>query len=96
MAAKTYFREAETRENAKGDRFYLIDLSYKGKREKISSESMKLRAEFTYEVLTPIEEQMKGQVPQCLVPFLQIDMENFASETRSLTVMFVNLGFDLS
>ena len=57
---------------------------------------MKLRAKMTYETLCPIEEQLKGCVPHCVVPFLEINMENFASENRSLTVMFVNLGVDLS
>lgn len=35
-------------------------------------------------------------MPAAIIPYLQIGAESFGSETRSLTVMFLNLGVDLS
>ena len=35
-------------------------------------------------------------MPHCIIPFLKIEQENFASEIRSLSVMFLSLGVDLS
>ena len=43
-----------------------------------------------------IENRLEGCVPYCVTPFLKVGQENFASEIRSLTVMFVSLGVDLN
>jgi class 3 adenylate cyclase len=39
---------------------------------------------------------MAGTVAHSIIPYLQIDQERYGSENRSLTVVFVNLGVDLS
>ena len=39
---------------------------------------------------------MEGCVASSIIPFLQIDQERYGSENRSLTVMFVSLGVELS
>jgi len=43
-----------------------------------------------------IAPSLKGCVPSAIIPYLQIGTEEFASETRSLTVMFASLGVELS
>lgn len=35
-------------------------------------------------------------VARCVLGYLKIEQENFCSENRAVTVMFVNLGVDLS
>ena len=57
---------------------------------------MKLRSQFTSEILTRIQGKMAGTVASSNIPYLQIDQERYGSENRSLTVMFVNLGVELS
>lgn len=39
---------------------------------------------------------MEGFLAKSILNYLKIGMENFGSETRSLTVMFVSLGIELS
>jgi hypothetical protein len=35
-------------------------------------------------------------IPAALAPFIEIDEERWGSELRRLTIMFVNIGIDLS
>ena len=60
------------------------------------AESMKMRAQFSPEVMTRIQTKMVGCVASSIIPYLQIDSERYGSENRSLTVMFVSLGVELS
>ena len=57
---------------------------------------MKLRAQFSPDVLAKMSPTLKGTVASAIIPYLQIDQERYGSENRSLTVMFVSLGVDLS
>lgn len=65
-------------------------------RVKVSADAIKLRMQINSEVLQRIKLKLKGCVPHCVIPFLKIEQENFASEVRSLSVMFLSLGVDLS
>ena len=60
------------------------------------AEAMKMRAQFSSEVMTRIQTKMVGCVASSIIPYLQIDSERYGSENRSLTVMFVSLGVELS
>lgn len=57
---------------------------------------MKMRSQFSSELLTRVQPKMEGCVASSIIPFLQIDQERYGSENRSLTVMFVSLGVELS
>jgi hypothetical protein len=35
-------------------------------------------------------------IPAALLPYIEIDQEVWSAELRKLTIMFVNLGIDLS
>ena len=63
-----------------GEYFFLINLKHASNRVKIQAEAIKLRSQFTSEVLQQIRVKLKGCVPHCVIPFLKIEQENFASE----------------
>ena len=65
-------------------------------RVKIQADAQKIRSSFTMEILNTIKADLEGCVPQCVLPFLKIEQENFASEIRSLSIMFLSLGVDLN
>ena len=79
-----------------GDSFYKLDLKFRGRGIKISSDVMKIRAQFSVRELQQSQEKLQMNVTQCAIPFIKIDQQDFASEIRSLTVMFVSLGVDLT
>ena len=41
-------------------------------------------------------QHLKNFVPNAIMPYIEVDQENFGGETRKLTVMFASLGVDLS
>ena len=43
-----------------------------------------------------IKSYIQSYIPAALIPFIEIDEERWSSELRRLTIMFVNLGIDLS
>lgn len=43
-----------------------------------------------------IKGSIKSYIPAALIPFIEIDEESWSSELRLLSIMFVNLGIDLS
>lgn len=94
---REYFKAKEiVSEENPNHKFYLVDYKHQGLRVKIQADSMKLRSQFTSEILTRIQGKMAGTVASSIIPYLQIDQERYGSENRSLTVMFVNLGVELS
>ena len=93
--AAEFFRSEELYDQEEDMRFHLIDLKY-ANRIKVSAEAMKIRSKFTHEVLSNIIPKLEICIPACVTPFLKIDKEMFASEIRSLTIMFLSLGVDLN
>ena len=91
-----YFRSEQRFYPETEEVFHSIDLKYLGSRVKIQSDIMKLNSQITSESLQKVKRSLKGCVPHCVIPFLKIEQEVFASELRSLTVMFISLGIDLS
>lgn len=54
-------------------KFYLVDYKHSGTRVKIQADAMKLRSQFSYDVLTRIQAKMTGSVAHSIIPYLQID-----------------------
>ena len=48
------------------------------------------------EELVNAMQHLKNFVPNAIMPYIEVDQENFGGETRKLTVMFASLGVDLS
>ena len=46
--------------------------------------------------LIKISRKLKTYVPAAIMPYIEINYEQFGSETRRLSVMFASLGVDLS
>ena len=93
--AAEFFRSEELFDPEDNKKFHLIDLKY-ANRIKISSGVLKIHSQLTHEVLSTIIPKLEICIPACVTPFLKIDKELFASEIRSLTIMFLSLGVDLN
>ena len=91
-----FFKSKRLRNDETKENFYLVDNKFMANRVRIQADAIKLRSQFPPEVLYRIKKRLKGCVPHCVIPFLKIEQENFASEIRSLSVMFLSLGVDLS
>ena len=95
---KEHFRAKELIDiEGSDDKFHMVDYKVQvGARVKIQADAMKLRSQFSSEVLARIQPKMQGCVASAIIPYLQIDQERYGSENRSLTVAFVSLGVELS
>lgn len=43
-----------------------------------------------------IKEQILRYIPAALIPYIEIDQEKWSSELRRISILFINLGIDLS
>ena len=43
-----------------------------------------------------LKNDIKSYIPAAVVPFIELGQEKWSAELRKLTVLFVNLGIDLS
>ena len=91
-----FFKAKRLNNEETGETFFLIDNKFMANRVRILADAIKLRQKDPPEVLQRIKKRLKGCVAHCVIPFLKIEQEKFASEIRSLTVMFISLGVDLS
>ena len=57
---------------------------------------MKILAQYSVRELQEAQEDLEMNVVRCAIPFIKINQQQYASEIRALTIMFVNLGIDLS
>lgn len=46
--------------------------------------------------LVKATDSLKHYVPNAIMPYIEINNEEYGSETRRLTVMFMSIGIDLS
>ena len=69
---RQYFKAKELidEESPELDKFYLVDYKYQGQRVKIQAEAMKMRSQFSSELLTRIQPKMEGCVASSIIPFL--------------------------
>ena len=101
MVSETAFQhvtemyQAEVNTNKLGEKFYLISKLI-GEGIKTRADALVLRSNISSETYSKIAQQLRGCVPAAIIPYLQINAEEFGSETRSLTVMFASLGVELS
>ena len=96
MYVREYFKATEI-VNQDGDTFHKIDLTFiPAKKAKTKADGIRLVAQITEAELIKIQHRMQGFVPRCVIPYLAIEQEAYASDNRTLTVMFVSLGVDLS
>ena len=93
---KAFFRAKTITDREKGDDFFDIDWRATVARVKVQADAMRIRNQFGPEVLAGMEAQMRGCVANSIIPYLTIDQEKYGSENRSVTVMFVSLGVELS
>lgn len=60
------------------------------------ADSVLLKSLISPDIYAKIQGKLKACVPAAIIPYLEISLEQFGSETRRLTVMFASLGVDLS
>lgn len=65
-----YFKQKESLRDEDGKEYILVDNMYNEQRVRISSDAMRIRSQFSSTVLEKIQNQMKGSVAHCIVPFL--------------------------
>jgi len=82
--------------NGEGQRFFKLDLKFMGQRVKVSSEMQMILSSISYSSMHSAQDLLEQCVTRCVVPYIKIEQEDYSSEIRSLAVMFVNLGVDLS
>ena len=63
---------------------------------KMKADALLIKNTINLSKLELIKGQIQSYIPAALIPFIEIDEERWSSELRRLTVMFVNLGIDLS
>ena len=56
----------------------------------------KLVADIPQDVMLRLKDVLEGCLAKAIINYLKIGTESYGSETRSLTVMFVSLGIELS
>lgn len=87
--------QAQENSNKLGEKFHLIQKLI-GEGVKTRTDAIAMRSNISSETYSKIAQQLRGCVPAAIIPYLQINAEEFGSETRSLTVMFASLGVELS
>ena len=58
------------------------------------AEAMMMRSEFDQEKVEKIQKNLRMFVPSAILPYLELNMQNYGNETRRLSIMFCNLEID--
>ena len=58
--------------------------------------ALKIKNEINMMDFAAIGGQISQYIPAALVPYIEIDCEKWSAELRKLTIMFLNIGVDLS
>ena len=68
-----FFKATRLRNEDTGEYFHRINLKHMANRVKIQADAIKLRAQFSSEILQSIKRKLMGCVPHCVIPFLKIE-----------------------
>jgi len=97
----SYFEFRPTEEEHHGDGqnngpFFYVEKLKKGQKVQMKADALLITNQLKpsdIEALTPI---ITPYMPAAVVPYLELDNEKWSAELRRLSVMFLNLGIDLS
>ena len=58
------------------------------------AEAMMMRSEFDQEKVEKMQKNLRMFVPSAILPYLELNMQNYGNETRRLSIMFCKLEID--
>ena len=76
--------------------FHFVKGVVQEKKVRLIADALLLKHQLNPSQIERIKSSIKSYVPAALQPFIEIDEEKWSSELRRLSIMFVNLGIDLS
>lgn len=76
--------------------FYFIKGAVKTKKVALVANALLLMTNLSGSAFENIKPQVMSYIPAALLPYIEIDQEAWSGELRRLSIMFVNLGIDLS
>lgn len=75
--------------------FYKLE-NLKSSAVKMKADSLLIRTKFNQGSIQAILDILESYIPKAVLPYIKIDQEKWSSELRRISVMFMNLGIDLS
>jgi adenylate cyclase 10 len=76
--------------------YFVTSLKDPKNKVKMTADALKINNNLNQGNFNQIRNEIMAYIPAALLPYIQIDEERWSSELRKLTIMFVNLGIDLS
>jgi class 3 adenylate cyclase len=76
--------------------FYYVKEVRKGKQVQMRADALLISNNLKPSDIEEIRPALKSYLPAAVVPYVDIEQESWASELRKVTVLFINLGIDLS
>lgn len=83
-------------EHGENGPFYKIDDCKKDQRVRMKADALLLNTTIKPSDIELIKTSLMSYIPAAVLPFIELNEEKWAYELRRLTVMFCNLGIDLS
>ena len=78
------------------EHFYYITKVKKNQMVKMKADALLLNTRIKPSDIEAIRSSLVSYIPAAVLPFIEIDEEKWSHELRRLTIMFCNLGIDLS
>lgn len=76
--------------------FFKVKGVNKVKAVKLRADALLIKNRLKPSDIENIRKNLTSYIPAAVIPFIEIDQEKWSSELRRLTILFVNLGIDLS
>ena len=76
--------------------FFYVEKIVKGKKVKMKADALLIKNKLKPSDIEAIRSSLITYIPAAVMTFLQVDQEKWSHELRRLSVMFCNLGIDLS
>ena len=76
--------------------FFYVEKIVKGKKVKMKADALLIKNKLKPSDIESIRSSLISYIPAAVMTFLQVDQEKWSHELRRLSVMFCNLGIDLS
>lgn len=90
------FAQITTLHNYKGENSPFFYVTKVKKAVKMKADAFLIKNKFKPGDIEAIRNSLKSYIPAAMVPFIEIDQEKWSAELRRLSVLFINLGIDLS
>ena len=79
-----------------GNPFYFVTAVKKGLNVRMKADALLITSQMKPSDIESIKPLITSYIPAAIVPYIELSQEKWAGELRRLTVLFINLGIDLS